>query len=404
MKFVFTDGEKIGIYTDGKTEKVDSRYITNYREKALQTEKNREWKKNSDRMLYEEDFMFNDVSNGQVNAVLHDVAFTNEENKLIYAFSVNETSGIYYKYLDDETKIEAHVISSNEVKFLSLTTGENKMLAALQTDEVRSNIAVFEKKDGEYTGDYTCITGGDSFDENPVFYGSDKILFNSYGIARDAMNEFLEYTPSEIYSMDLSTLEIETLLFSDRYSYIKPIIDDKGNLYCIRKPAREKSGGNLFLDILLIPVRIIQGIIGFISAFVMCFAGKPMVGGREYGNNSMARRKNENSAKLFVNNNLINVEKELKNNRKMQDGGFIPKSWVLVKLEKAENGKYQDGKEYDLAYGVADFCLLKEKTDNGGTKLLYTNGRHVFEIKDYGTSGEKNKLFDTDSCLHISCI
>ena len=42
MKFAFADGEKIGLYENGKTEKYDSAYITRYRENTLKTAKNKE--------------------------------------------------------------------------------------------------------------------------------------------------------------------------------------------------------------------------------------------------------------------------------------------------------------------------------------------------------------------------
>ena len=45
MKFVFADGEKLGVYTDGKTELFESSYITRFRENTIRGKKNKEWKK-----------------------------------------------------------------------------------------------------------------------------------------------------------------------------------------------------------------------------------------------------------------------------------------------------------------------------------------------------------------------
>lgn len=67
-----------------------------------------------------------------------------------------------------------------------------------------------------------------------------------------------------------------------------------------------------------------------------------------------AKNGRPNAGKAFVNNNLLNVDKELKKNKKQEDYGFIPSSWKLVRIGT-------DGKEAaEIASGVADFCLVRE--------------------------------------------
>lgn len=396
MKFVFTDGEKIGVYDNGKTVKYDSAYITRYRENTIRTEKNREWKRQSEAMMSDELYM-GVGQNNEVTATLNAVSLTLEENKLLYAFSVNETAGIYYKYTEEEKDPEAHFLTSNEVSFLSLAmTDSGDILGTVQTDSVRANIAVFSRNGG----DYKSLTDGDSFDENPSFDEHGNLLFNSYGVGRDANNVFITYTPSEILRLQMRTMEMETVRSNNEYSYIKPIADGKGNIYCIRKPSVEKREGNLLLDILLIPVRIVQAIIGFIATFVMCFAGKPMLGGRMgAGDGSMARNGKADPKKVFINKNLINVEKELKKNKKTEDFGFIPRSWKLVRLTVNKGDGGWD--ECELASGVADYCVLHE--ENGERTLVYTNGKHIFAFQDVA-NGKRKKVLDTDFCLKIGCL
>ncbi|MBQ8295789.1 MAG: hypothetical protein IJX87_05090 [Clostridia bacterium] len=399
MKFVFTDSEKLCLYNNGKIEKYDSDYVVRYRESMLRAEKNREWKKNTDLMM-SDDFYFEGARNEEVSVSLHSVSLTTEENKLIYAFSVNETSGLYYKFTDDEKKTEAHFLTSNEVRFLSLNvydTGD--ILGTVQTDSVRANLAVFSKNDG----DYKSLTDGDSFDENPSFDENGDLIFNSYGVGRDANNVFLTYTPSEILRLNLRSMEIETVISDERFSYVKPVCDGAGNLYCIRKPGDDAQEGNIFLDILLIPVRLVQAFIGLISTFVMCFAGKPMISGGRTGANdgSMAKNGKKDPKKIFINNNLINVEKELKKNKKSEDPGFIPRSWKLVKLTPQSAGNFKNCIETELASGVADFCLL---TKDGTNTLLYTNGKHIFAVEDRGKESKRKKLLDTDFCLKVGAL
>ena len=393
MRFVFSDGEKLGVYDDGKIRKFESTYITRYRETATKSAKNKEWKTQGHAaQMMSEGYYWNEREES-VTAAIHGVALTEEDNKIVYAFSVNNSSGIYSKLLDDEIKTEAHIVSANDVEFMSVSyAADGEMLAAVQVDSVTSRIALFPKN----SGDYKCVTGGDSLDENPSFDSTENcVLFNSYGVGRDANNNFIEYMPSEVYRLNLSTLDVELVVSDPKFSYIKPLADPKGDIYCIKKPGSEKTGGNPIVEILMIPVRIVQAIAGFISAFVMCFSGKSLVSGqsgRSAIGDGSAAKKGGDAKKVFINNNLLNVDKELKKNKKQEDYGFIPSSWKIVRLGK--NG----APDTEIASGAADFCLVEE---DGKTKFVYTNGKHIFSVEE---GQKRQKLADTDFCLKVGGI
>jgi hypothetical protein len=250
------------------------------------------------------------------------------------------------------------------------------------------------------------LTDGDSLDENPSFDKDGNVLFNSYAVGRDQNNNFITYLPSEIYLLNPTTLEIKELVTSAKgFSYIKPMSDSKGRLYCIRKTDAEKSDESVFMQILMIPVRIVQAIVGFISAFVMCFAKKPLVSGtsaKSIGNGGdAAKNGNADPKKMLINNNLINVDKELQKNKKSDEYGFIPKSWKLVRLDPSADGSFEEWEEFELAKGVADYVLYEA---NGVNTLIYTNGKQVFKITDKGDGGRKGKLFDTEFCVKVRAL
>lgn len=395
MKFTFIDNENLCVYDNGKVEKYESTYIAHYRETALRDQKNKEWKKNSDAMLYDNFF----ENNHRVDAKLLSISPTLEEKKLVYAFSVNESSGIYYKYTDDEKKTEAHILSSNDVTFRDVVVNANGEIAGVvQSNPLTSDVALFSK-DG---GDYKCVTGGDSLDEHPFFGRNGDVYFNSYGVGRNYDNEFVKYAPSEILKLNVHSLQIDTLLSDGKNSYIKPMLDSEGNLYCIRKPGDDKeSKENPLISILLVPVRIVEGIVGFVSMFVNIFAGKPLVDNKGKTPSGGGAAKNADSKKTFVNNHMLNVEKELKNNAKDSDGGFIPRSWKLVKIPKNPDDfgeAYLPASAVELASGVADYCLLEE---NGELLFLYTNGKRVFAVTE---KGEKKKLCNTEFCVKLGAL
>ena len=390
MYFTFMDGETLGVYRDGKIEKYESSYVKKHRESALRSVKSREWRRESELQFSDDPFA----------TYMEDTAVTVEmqsvlpigENKILYAVTLNGASAVYYKQLDDEEKTESHFLSSNQVEFGCFYTESGEILGSGFTSEYCSNIAVFSA-----TGDYKFITDGDTLDENPSFDKDGDILFNSYAVCRDARGQFIDYMPSEIYRLKLQTMEVETLVTDGKYSYIKPVMDGKGNLYAIRKPGTASGEGNIFLDILLIPVRIVQAIVGFIAAFVLCFARKPMISGGS-ADGDMTRASKGDPKKIWLGNTLVNVDREMKKNRK-KDGGFIPRNWVLVRLEPNEKGLYNECAEYEIAKGVGDY-ILAEETESEKT-LVYTNGKHIFAVKDYGKDGKKDKLFDADFCLRL---
>ena len=141
MQFLFIDNEKICVYKDGKVTEHESSYIKKYREASLTSARNSEWKRRGrTEMLLNEGF-FDD--NEEVYARLYDVAPTARENELIYSFAVNDSSGVYLKYLNDEKNLEAHLITSNQVDFTSLFATKNNLLACVKKGSVAGDIAVF---------------------------------------------------------------------------------------------------------------------------------------------------------------------------------------------------------------------------------------------------------------------
>jgi len=390
MKFTFIDKEELCVFEDGDVRRYESGYISRYRENSKREQKNREWKKNSDRMLYE-DYLENTEP---VVAEITSLSPTAEKNKLLYTFTVNETSGIYYKYTDDEKKTEAHFLSSNEETFRDLAVNKSgDIVGTVQKDSVTSDVAVFSKSGG----DYKRVTGGDSKDENPFYVGNGEILFNSYGVGRNYENEFIAYMPSEILKLNTRSMEIETLVSDGKNAYIKPILDKDGNLYCIRKPNEEKEKKGGFLSVLLIPVRIVEAIVGFISTFVNIFTGKPLVEGnkRTRGGNSAAKNANQN--KVYLHNQTIQIDKELKRNEKTEESGFIPRSWKLIRIKKSDDlftAKYDLASAEELAHGVADYCVTAEN------EVIYTNGKRIYAITEVG----KKKLLNVEFCLRVTSL
>lgn len=59
---------------------------------------------------------------------------------------------------------------------------------------------------------------------------------------------------------------------------------------------------------------------------------------------------------------------------------------------------YDSAAAEELAHGVADFCLTEE---NGEKTLVYTNGKHIFQLPLNG--GKRKKIADVDFCIKLGC-
>lgn len=379
-KIVFSDGENIRVFENGKEGSYASEYIANYRDRMHRIVKNKEWKHSGTGAMFREDDSNGDI---RVDAYINSVQATEEEGKVLYTFTVNETSGVIEKTLDAKKDGERFILHTNEGQILSsdYNVTDKKFVAELQRNDVSSDLVLLDTQ----KGDYISITDGDSKDENPSF--SQKrpsvLLFDSLAAGRNARGEFCEYAPAAIYEYDLANLDLREIRTSTKYSYLKPVEDKNGDIYCIRRPVKEKRRRNPLLEIILIPYHIIMAIVNFIQIFVVFFTGKTMTGG---GDNP-AKGRDTDSRKLFIRGNIIEVDKEIARNKKFKDKdlSFIPANWKLIRITKE--------KEEELKSGVCDFCL----TEDG---IVCTNGRRVFLIKE----GKAEKIAEGDFILNVSSV
>lgn len=377
-KLAFTDGEQIGVFDGANVSYYESEYILRYKEYAETREKNAEWKFGGEGARFRGDYEIYRSRKEKVYADINDVQW--DGDKVVYAFSVNGSSGVCRKDIRDKKAQEEHIFSSVDEEILSLHRAGSRYAVTIATQDVTTAIGTLDEK----TSELKTLTGGDSRDANAYFSPQESLLyFDSAGVGRDARGEFTgKYAPSEIYTLDLNTLEIKEILGEKKYCFFKPKPGEDGALYYLKRPAKERRGGNPFLEMLIIPVRIFQAIVMFVQVFVVAFTGKSLTSS---GDNP-TRGRDQDAKKLFVDGNFIEAEKELKRNRRAKDKeyGFIPLSWKLIR----RTGE----REEILKSGICDFALCAD----GG--LYCTNGRHIFYWKD----GKTVKVADAKCCLNVA--
>lgn len=382
-KIAFTDGEKICLLRDGEKISRTSVALETYKENSRRAAAASEWKRYGEGAAFRGDsdrFAAGESFAGTINGL----AFVGEE-EVAYTFATPHTSGIRLKnFALEESAVggdEKHVFHSNNLHFFGLDYDRKTariLSAAADRDEAARDLYLFC---GE---DYHSLTGGDSKDETPSFAPNGEVLFSSAGVGRNERGEFVAYAPSAVYRMDPLTLDMDCVRENDTYSYTHPRQGEDGALYVLKCPSEEVERRNVFLEIVLIPVRLLQAIAGLIQIFVTAFTGKSLTG--RNANPTKGREFDEKS--IVIEGNRINAEKELKKNARFKenDYGFIPRSWQLVRLSR-------DGKEEVLRSGVAEFALGREG-------IYYTDGKHVYRTDFSGEN--RKKLADCDCCLHLA--
>lgn len=381
-KLCFADGDKIGVFDGERTELFESEYILRYREYAEMRNKNDEWKFGGEGARFRGDYeRYQMRREEKVYASVNGVQW--KDGKVVYSFTVNGSSGVYCKDVCDKKAREEHIISSSDEEFLSLHRGGNTLAVTVGKRDGTSCVGLLNME----TSELRTLTEGDSRDANPYFSpDTNLIYFDSAGVGRDGEGNFTgEFSPAAILTLDAVSLELKEVKQDKKFACVKPKIAQNGDLYYIKRPNKPKKRGNLFLDILLFPFRILKAIFGFLQAFVMIFGHTSLNSAAEGGDNPTRGRKTD-GRRLFLDGSYIETEKELKRNRKAKEkeAGFIPLTWKLV--------RFAGGQETVIKGGVCDFALCAD----GG--IYCTNGRHIFYLN--GTACRK--VADAESCVSIA--
>ena len=199
-KIVFSDGDSIRVLDEGEEGTYASQYIADYRERMRRMVKNKEWKHSGMGAVFRGDTM-SEVgmdSETRVDAYINSVHAAGED-KVLYTFTVNQTSGVIEKTLSAKKDGERFILHTNDGELLSsdYNVTDGKFVAELRRGEISSDLVLLDTE----RGDYVSITDGDSRDENPSFSKKRPgvVLYDSLAAGRNARGEFVEYAPAAVY-------------------------------------------------------------------------------------------------------------------------------------------------------------------------------------------------------------
>ena len=369
-------------------------YISKVRSRAEQNE----WKYNGQGAAFTGSAMPHASASEAVSSIFSRVNCVGEyKGNLLYSIDIDSTNGIYRKSAESES--EGIVLCSSSTAYRSFDIKGDRLVASAAFAG-ESHIGVLDLT----TGRFDTYTEGHVRDSSPVWSATDsnKIYFCSAGLPEnektapdeksaprgisqmvDEMYSSSSVTlgPSAICLLDISEGRLDELLSDNGYNFTSPFSAPDGSLYYIRRPYKYNSGGSSFgclADILMLPVRLFQALFGFLNVFSAKYSGKTL---------SRSDVKQKSDDQLMIDGNLINAERELKENARRGDKnpGIIPRSWELRRLDK-------DGNDTLIRSGVAAYKLC---TDGS---ILISNGSHILRVDE---NGREEKLLAADKVTFI---
>ena len=292
-------------------------------------------------------------------------------DKLIYAASLEGSCGLYTKNPAKDDAPEGFLIRKAQTRIFHVDyePGERVVAASVSDGPRERHIALIK----EEHSDFSLITEGDTVEITPSFSRRDPklIYYSSVGYYVDPRRGRVHYGSYCVNRLNLHSGELTEVIADAKYDYIRPKETADGRLFCVRRLKESPNEGNPILDILLVPFRFLKAIFGWMNFFSQRYTGDSLMKSRSGGVNP-AQYQNKSEEDLFIEGNLINVEKTLKEN--VQQGekypGIAPKSWELGIV-------HDDGSFEVVKKGVLDYAF-------DGEDILYSNGKYLIRRRPEG--------------------
>lgn len=399
--FYYISNGRMYRFDDGKTAEISSGVLESYISKVKSSAERNEWKYNGSGAAFTGSAMPRASAQEAVSSIFSRVNCVGEhKGSLIYSIDIDNTNGIYRKSPDSAGEGIVLCSSSNAYRDFDV---KGNLLVTASCFAGESHIGVLDLD----TNRFDLYTEGHARDSAPVWSAADgsKIYFCSAGLPENEhqerendnaprgisqmVNEMYSNSaaatrgPSALCVLDIAEGRLDELLADNRYDYTHPQSTSDGSLYYIRKPYKSGNGGSssfgCLADLVMMPFRLIGALFSFLNVFSAKYSGKTL---------SRSDVKNRDQKQMFIDGNLINAEKELKENQRRGDKnpGIIPRSWELHRLDR-------DGKDSLVRQGVAAYRVDEESGD-----ILISNGSYILRIDK---NGKEEKLLSAEGVTFI---
>jgi len=279
------------------------------------------------------------------------------DKRLIYSINYEAGGGIYFKHPNNED-LETHIRADASVRFYELDVNSSGCIAvSCAENHFERHIALIKSDDNSYQ----VITEGECSDCNPKWSLKDEKLlyYDSAGFGYGSAGQMTGLGPRSIYRINTKTGELDEVLPGDKYEYSHPFEDKDGSLYYIRRPYKQSKGGMRVIDYLTAPFKILRAIGGWLDFFSRRYTGESLK--TSGANPAIANTKSPQQ--IFIDGNLLEAEKNLRQNANDKNPGYVPRDWELVVMRPGD-------KEKVLCTSVMSYCVTCEG-------VIYSNGQYI---------------------------
>jgi hypothetical protein len=256
-------------------------------------------------------------------------------DELLYTMVIGNIAGVFR--LNKSAGVESRLLHTAEYRLQGVAgrPGADQIACVVSYKSGLSHIAVMQDADSPPAD----VTEGDSIDLAPAWAPgkSNRLVFQSAGMARDDVGRLHGRGPFAIQMLDLDTGDLTNLAEEDGHDLICPRIDSDGTLYYIKRPYSKpgQPSGSFFrsiLDIFLMPFRMIYAVFQFLNWFTIKYTGRTLTtaGGAAQKDIDIKRQK--------LMSNIIDAEAATRQELldSLEKRGAVSDSWQLIRRRTGE--------------------------------------------------------------------
>jgi len=312
-----------------------------------------------------------------------------EGGRICYAAALEDNCGLYIKpELDCELSAEGYVVRKNGMWIYDLdrSAQDGKIIASVSDGAHQRHLALMR----EDSTAVDIITEGESIDLAPRFsrQRAGLVHYASAGIYVDLQSGAVHSDSLSVLALDMATGEVETVLQGGEFDYLRPGQSVDGWLYYIRRPHGSGRGkGPSIGDVAMAPLRVIKAVGGWLNFFTQRYAGESLT--KQSGGVNPGKYSNKSDREIFIDGNLIDVEKTLKENARQGDQhpGLAPRSWELMRMSPS-------GAHESVRKGVIDYAFGPDGA------IVYSNGRYILSLD---VEGKEEALCRANVATGLAC-
>lgn len=352
-------------FDDGKITEVPSLFLEKYRTSAMEIERRKEWKQQTDLKSLRNMGIAMSQGGASDGPIYRFQGATFIKDEIIYAIKVNEVGGMFRTCPTERRSFEGHVAHYANVEFdgPDYQPHIDSLAYSQKKDAWEEHICI--KKMGE--NDTRQLTTGETADKLPKWdrNGENKIVYQTSSIGRDGSGRYMGNSPWAINLIDLDRKEVESLLGDAEFDYLAPVRYN-GEVYCIRRPI-QKSGFvfSPALELLAMPFRILKILFFWLDFKSRQYSGRPLTGGDNPARNDL------DPAQLEIMGNMIKAKKAAVFPGAGKSKSIVPNSWKLMR-------RTQSAELVEVRSGVIAFDISPDG------KIVYSTGRDVKLLNEGG--------------------